>query len=79
MLSCIDCADDDFPVYQWDGNVFNDAELFSEPSDELWQLEGDTFVEWMTHEIEKLQLSLQPQPGDTARETYKKPRWWKFW
>lgn len=47
MLSCVDCSDDDFTVYRWDGNVFDDATDVEDPSDELWTIEGDTFEEWL--------------------------------
>ena len=47
MMSCVDCSDDDFNVYRWDGNAFDDATDLENPSDELWTIESDTFNEWV--------------------------------
>lgn len=47
MMSCIDCSDDDFPVYRYDGNFVNDAEDDDEPPDDGWYSESDTFAEWL--------------------------------
>jgi hypothetical protein len=46
-LSCVDCSDDDFTVYRWDGNAFDDSTDSEDPSDELWSIESDTFNEWI--------------------------------
>jgi hypothetical protein len=47
MLSCVDCSDDEFTVYRWDGNAFDDSTDIDEPSDALWTVETDTFDEWL--------------------------------
>ena len=47
MLSCIDCSDNNFTVFRWDGNQFDAATDKDEPSDELWSVEADTFEEWL--------------------------------
>ena len=47
MLSCIDCMDDDFPVYRFDGNLDCDSYLDDEPPDDAWYSESDTFAEWL--------------------------------
>jgi hypothetical protein len=46
-MSCIDCSDDDFTVYRWDGNEFDEATDFEDPSDDLWSVEADTLYEWL--------------------------------
>lgn len=47
MMSCVDCSDADFTVYLWDGNQFDEQADCDEPSDELWQVEADSFEEWL--------------------------------
>lgn len=47
MMSCVDCSDDGFGVYRWDGNAWDDTTDFEGPSDELWSLECHTFDEWI--------------------------------
>jgi len=47
MISCVDCSDDDFTVFRWDGNAFDDATDNEAPSEELWTVEADTFDEWL--------------------------------
>jgi hypothetical protein len=47
MMSCVDCSDDDFSVYRWDGNFFDEATDGDDPSDDLWSLEAETFDEWV--------------------------------
>jgi hypothetical protein len=47
MISCVDCSDDAFTVYRWDGNQFDMQSDVEEPSDELWQVEADTLEEWL--------------------------------
>jgi hypothetical protein len=47
MMSCIDCSDDDFPVYRYDGNFFDEPEDDDEPPEDAWTIEADTFAEWL--------------------------------
>jgi hypothetical protein len=47
QLSCVDCGDADYPVYRWDGNQFREPDDREDPSDELWQIEGDTLADWL--------------------------------
>jgi hypothetical protein len=47
MMSCVDCSDDDFTVYRWDGNAFDSSRDSDDPSDALWTIEADTFDEWI--------------------------------
>jgi hypothetical protein len=47
MRSCIDCSDGDFAVYRWDGNEFDEATDYEDPSDEVWQNESESLEEWL--------------------------------
>lgn len=47
MMSCIDCSDDDYPVYRYDGNFVGDSPMDDEPPDHAWYSESDTFAEWL--------------------------------
>jgi hypothetical protein len=47
MLSCIDCSDDDFTVYRWNGNEFDKTTDLEDPSDELWGVEADSLEDWL--------------------------------
>ena len=47
MMSCVDCSDDDYPVYRYDGNFVGDSIGDDEPPDDAWYAESDTFAEWL--------------------------------
>ena len=47
MISCIDCSDDDFPVYRFDGNFVEDPSDDGNPPDHAWYLEADSLAEWL--------------------------------
>jgi len=47
QLSCIDCSDEDFPVFRYDGNFVGESYLDDEPPDNAWYVESDTFAEWV--------------------------------
>ena len=47
MMSSIDCSDDDFPVYRYDGNFVEDSANDDEPPDDAWYSEADTFADWL--------------------------------
>ena len=47
MKSCIDCTDDDFPIYRFDGNYVGDSYLDDDPPDDAWNSESDTLAEWL--------------------------------
>jgi len=47
MMSCVDCSDEEFTVYRWNGNEFDFDKDEEDPSDELWTIESDTFEEWL--------------------------------
>jgi len=47
MISCIDCSDDDYPVYRFDGNFVDEFTDDDDPPDHAWYSESDTFAEWL--------------------------------
>lgn len=48
MMSCIDCSDGDFPVFRFDGNFVGDSMHDDEPPDDAWDVESDSFAEWLS-------------------------------
>lgn len=46
-LSCIDCGDEDFPVYRFNGNYVEESQNDDEPPDHVWYSESDSFEEWV--------------------------------
>ncbi len=80
MCSCIDCTDDDFSVYRWDGNKFDEQTAVDEPSDDIWELEANTFDEWIVEELRTFDSKLDSSVRTAAHQPYnRKRRWWQFW
>jgi hypothetical protein len=80
MYSCIDCTDEDFGVYRWDGNAFDDPVHVDEPSEELWSLEANTFDDWIVDELHRYGYQRAGAVKSTAAEQQLPARpWWRFW
>ena len=53
LCFCVDCNDADYPVYYYNGDEISSSMLDEdydneEPPDEGWDIEADTFAEWLT-------------------------------
>ncbi len=80
MCSCIDCTDDDFAVYRWDGNEFHEQTLDDEPNEDIWGIEANTFDEWIVEELRAFDSKLDPSVQTAANQSYnRKRRWWQLW
>ncbi|QDU45266.1 SMI1 / KNR4 family protein [Symmachiella dynata] len=80
MCSCIDCTDDDFAVYRWDGNTLDEQTAVDEPNDDIWELEANTFDEWIVEEVQAFESKIDSSVQPAGPQSYnRKRRWWQFW
>lgn len=80
MYSCVDCTDDDFSVYRWDGNQFDSPNHVDEPSDQLWSIEANTFDEWIVDELQSYSYQRAGALNSAVPKQQLPARpWWRFW